>query len=333
MWPHSDRDFSDTGGMADVTQRILALLATLQSGRAFSGDELATRLDVSPRTLRRDIDRLRGYGYPVETQPGPGGHYRLTAGTALPPLVLDDDEAIATLLGLATLAATGVAAEGSVDDAATRAYGKVDQYLPKRLRHRAAHLRASLETGQAHTPSINADALATLAAAIQGHRVVTFDYVGKSGSVSSRRVEPHRQIHHLLRWYLLAWDTDRDDWRVFRIDRITGLATSTSTYTPRPLPADTALDYLRQGVHKHRERVALTVEAPLPDVADALKYQDADLAALSDRRTSVVVMLDTWEWLVLNLAFLGADFTIHEPAEFRTATRAFATRLLAAGSR
>lgn len=107
--------------MADVTQRILALLATLQTGRAFSGGELVARLDVSPRTLRRDIDRLRAYGYPVETRPGPGGHYRLIAGAALPPLVLDDDEAIATLLGLATLAATGSAAEGSVDEAATRA--------------------------------------------------------------------------------------------------------------------------------------------------------------------------------------------------------------------
>ena len=314
--------------MTDVTQRILALLSTLQTGRAFRGDELATRLDVSPRTLRRDIDRLRDYGYPVSTRPGPGGHYRLTAGTAMPPLVLDDDEAIATLLGLATLAATGSAAAGSVDEAATRAYGKADQYLPKRLRHRVTQLRASLETSAAFAPSTNTDDLGTLANAIQHRQIVTFDYSDKDGSASSRRVEPHRQIHHHLRWSLLAWDTHKGDWRLFRIDRIAHLHTSTMTFTPRPLPAETALDYLRQGFNKHRERVVLTVDAPLPAVADALKYQEAEVSPLDDRRTKVVLMLDTWEWLLLNLAFLDADFTIHEPSDFRAACQVFGARLL-----
>lgn len=314
--------------MADVTQRILALLATLQSGRAFSGEELATRLDVSPRTLRRDIDRLRGYGYPVRTQPGPSGHYRLTAGTAMPPLALDDDEAIATLLGLATLAATGSAAEGSLDEAATRAYGKVDQYLPHRLRHRAARLRASLETGPAPAPSVDADTLASLADAIEHRHVITFDYLGKDGSTTSRRVDPYRHIHHGLRWYLLAWDTHRDDWRVFRIDRISRLNKSTATYTPRPLPADTALDYLRQGLHRNRERVVLTVHASLPSVADAFRYQEAELTALGDRRTRAVLLLDTWQWLLVDLAFLDADFTVHQPPGFRTALGTFGARLL-----
>ncbi|GLY64310.1 helix-turn-helix transcriptional regulator [Amycolatopsis taiwanensis] len=314
--------------MADVTQRVLALLATLQTGRAFSTDELVARLDVSPRTLRRDIDRLRGYGYPVQTRPGPGGHYRLTAGTAMPPLALDDDEAIATLLGLATFAATGSAAEGSLGEAATRAYGKVDQYLPKRLRHRAAQLRASLETSTTVGPSVSADVMATLAEAIQHRHVITFDYVSKHGSATSRRVDPYRHVHHLMRWYLLAWDVQKDDWRVFRIDRISRLQASTSTYTPRPLPADTALDYLRQGLGKERERVVLTVEAPLPAVADAFKYQEAEFVALSDERTRMVLMLDTWQWLLLGLAFLDADFTIHEPSGFRAACRAFGARLL-----
>ncbi|HUR09050.1 MAG TPA: YafY family protein [Nonomuraea sp.] len=221
--------------MPDVTQRILALLATLQTGRAFTAGELVARLGVSARTLRRDIDRLRGYGYPVHTQPGPGGHYRLTAGTAMPPLVLDDEEAIATFLGLATLAATGSAAEGSVDEAATRAYGKVDQYLPKRLWHRAGELRASLETSTAAAPSVSADVPASLADAIQRRHPVTFGYVSKDGSAPSRRVDPYRQVHHHLRWYLLAWDTGRSGWRVFRVDRVDGLRTSTGTYTPRPL--------------------------------------------------------------------------------------------------
>ncbi|MFW6091697.1 MAG: helix-turn-helix transcriptional regulator [Actinomycetota bacterium] len=311
----------------DVTQRILALLSTLQTGRAFSGDELAARLGVTPRTVRRDVDRLRGYGYPVHTQPGPGGHYRLTAGTAMPPLVFDDDEAIATLLGLATLATMGSADAGSVDEAATRAYGKVDQYLPRRLRHRAGQLRASLETTTSPGPSTSAGVLATLADAIQRRLVVTFDYTGRDGP-SARRVEPYRQVHRHLRWYLLGWDLHRDGWRVFRADRVTGLRVSTSTFTPRPLPAGTAVDFLRRGVDKDRERVVLTVYAPLSAVADALRHQEAELSALDGGRTVVVLMLDTWQWLLLSLAFLDAEFTVHEPAGFRAACRAFGARLL-----
>lgn len=328
MRPGSGRNRDGTGRMTDVTGRILALLATLRTGRAFSGEELAARLEVSPRTLRRDVDRLRGYGYPVETRPGPGGHYRLAAGTAVPPFAFDGDEAVATLLGLAALAATGGAAEGSVGEAATRAYGKVDQLLPRRLRHRAAHLRASLETGTVAAPSPGTGVLAALAEAIQHRRVIAFDYVDKDGSATSRRVEPHRHVHHGLRWYLLAWDVGKEDWRVFRTDRITGLRTSTSTCTPRPLPADTALDYLRQGLNKDRTRVVLTVDAPLPAVADAFKHREAELAALDDRRTRVVLMLDTWQWLLLDLAFLDADFTVHEPLGVRDALHAFGARLL-----
>lgn len=313
--------------MADVTQRVLALLAALQTGRAFTGGELAARLDVSPRTLRRDVDRLRDYGYPVETQPGPGGYYRLSAGSAMPPLLLEDDEAIATLLGLATLASTGSASEGSIDDAATRAYGKVDQYLPKRLRPRAAALRASLETRQIPAPSTSAETLSRLADAIHHNRVVTFDYVNATGVTKPRRVEPHRQIHHRLRWYLLAWDTGRHDWRVFRADRIANLRQRDRAFTSRPLPADTGIDYLRQGFNKDRQRVVLTVDAPMMAVADALKHQDVELTPIAQDRTRAVLLLDSWQWLLLNLAFLDADFTIHEPAAFRTACRRFGARL------
>ena len=152
--------------MADVTERMLALLSTLQTGRSFSGEELTRRLSVSPRTLRRDVDRLRGYGYPVETQPGPGGYYRLAAGRTMPPLVLDDDEAVATLLALASLAAIGPSTEGGIDDAATRAYGKLDQFLPARLRPRVASIRASLETSPQRAPSVTAHQFSIVAEAI-----------------------------------------------------------------------------------------------------------------------------------------------------------------------
>ncbi|WP_433005531.1 helix-turn-helix transcriptional regulator [Kribbella sp. CA-294648] len=313
--------------MADVTERMLALLATLQTGRAFSGPELSARLGVSPRTLRRDMDRLRGYGYPVQTQPGRGGFYRLTAGRALPPLVLDDDEAVATLLGLATLASIGDAGEGSLDDAATRAYGKIDQLLPTRLRPRAHAIRSSLEAGRQVAPATSPRILAELADAARERRTVTFDYQGASGRRSSRRCEPHRLVYLNLRWYFLGWDLDKDDWRVFRSDRVDGLHTTTQQFRERPLPADSAVDYLRQGLGKDLVSVRLTVEAPLDRVADALRYQEAEIAAVTDRRTEVTVKLDSWHWLLLTLAFLDADFVIHEPQEFKDAYRAYARRL------
>lgn len=314
--------------MSDVTRRMLSLLASLQTGRSFSGGELASRLGVSPRTLRRDIDRLREYGYPVETRPGPGGHYRLTAGAVMPPLMLEDDEAIAVLLGLAALASTGSADEGSVDEAATRAYGKVEQYLPKRLRHRIARVRSSLETSDVPAPSTSAGDLGALADAIAARQVVAFDYERKDGATSSRRVEPHRQIHHLQRWFLLAWDLDRGDWRVFRTDRVSGLRLSTTLFEPRPSPP--AVDYLIEGINRDRAPVAFTVEGPAGPVAEAFRQDTVELRSLEDGRTRVDMRLDSWEWPLAALAMLDADFTIEAPADFREGYRRFAERLRAA---
>ncbi|MDO3705285.1 YafY family protein [Micromonospora sp. C28SCA-DRY-2] len=316
--------------MADVTGRMLSLLSTLQSGRSFSGDELARRLGVSPRTLRRDVERLRGYGYPVDTQPGPGGYYRLAAGRTMPPLVLDDDEAIATLLGLASLAATGPAAAGGLDAAATRAYGKLDQFLPARLRPRVASVRASLETGAQETPPVAAEQVGLLAEAIDRAEVVTFDYTDARGGRSRRRVEPYRQVHHLLRWYLLGWDLDRADWRVFRLDRVGDPLRTGTGYRRRPLPAGSALEYLRRGLDRIRQRVTLVVAAPAAPVLDALRYHDAEIEAVGDRRTRVTVSVDSWRWLLLHLAFLDADFTIDAPPDLTAACRTFAHRLLSA---
>ncbi|MFC9695003.1 helix-turn-helix transcriptional regulator [Kribbella sp. NPDC056951] len=317
--------------MADVTARMLALLSTLQSGRSFSGDELAQRLGVSPRTLRRDVDRLRGYGYPVQTRPGPGGFYRLTAGRTMPPLVLDDDEAVATLLALASLGSVGSAAEGGIDDAATRAYGKVDQFLPARLRSRAVAVRASVETSHQEAPSVPADQLGDLAEAIGLQQEISFAYRSVGGLQTVRRVEPYRQIHHLLRWYLLAWDLDRDDWRVFRVDRISDLHRHTKHYTARTLPADSATAYLRAGLHKTKHPIRLAVDAPADAVVDAFKYQDAEIQATTPTTTEVIVALDTWHWLLLPLAFLDTDYRILDaPPAFLAGYQSFARRLRAA---
>jgi predicted DNA-binding transcriptional regulator YafY len=314
--------------MADVTQRMLALLAVLQTGREFPGDELARRLDVHPRTLRRDVDKLRGYGYPVQTRPGPGGFYRLAAGTAMPPLLLEDDEAVAVLVALATLSAAGEGAggeagAGSLDDAATRAYGKVDQYLPRRLRPRAAQLRGSIESSTPVAPGTSAGAIGLLAGAIHDADPVAFTY-----REVERRAEPYRLLHHQVRWYLLAWDLVRDGWRVYRVDRIGELRRAGPAFTPRPLPAGNGLEYLRQGMHKERHRVVLTVEAPLAAVADALRFEDAELASLTPGRTRAVLWLDTWQWLLTGFAFLDADFTVDEPASFRQALTGFGERLI-----
>ncbi|MGW1341546.1 helix-turn-helix transcriptional regulator [Kribbella sp. NPDC002412] len=378
--------------MADVTARMLALLSTLQTGRSFSGDELTRRLSVSPRTLRRDVDRLRGYGYPVETQPGPGGYYRLAAGRTMPPLVLDDDEAVATLLALASLAATvpppgptpsperptppdptntpptppatsadapattsgardtpstqrattsdapstpqgergASSGERGIDDAALRAYGKVDQFLPARLRGQVVSVRASLETSPLPAPTVTADQLGTIAEAIAAGETISFSYINARGEQAIRRVEPYRQIHYMLRWYLLAFDLDRDDWRVFRLDRITDERRTNTSYTPRPLPADSATAYLRQGLNKSKQQLTLTIDAPIAPVLDALKYQDAEVHPIDPDHTSVTIALDTWQWLLLPLAFLNADFHLPPTSPFTPAYRTFAHRLLTA---
>lgn len=321
--------------MADVTERMLALLTKLQTGRGVGGGDLAAKLGVSPRTLRRDVDRLRSYGYPVETRPGPGGYYRLGAGASLPPMVFDDDEALAVLLALATLGGSSTGAEGSVEEAASRAYGKIDQYLPRRLQHRAARMRASVETGTTFGPAagVSAASLATIADGVRERRVAAFEYVDKSGERSRRRVEPHGQVYHLLRWYLLGWDQDRDDWRTFRIDRMTQLELSTRTFDPRPLPADSPLGIVRQHFVRDRTRVELTVHAPLATVADALEFQEARLSAVGAETTAAVLMVEDWRWLALTLAVLDVAVTIESPAHVREACREFADRLGRAAGR
>jgi predicted DNA-binding transcriptional regulator YafY len=315
--------------MADVTERMLALLSLLQTGRAIGGDELTRRLDVSPRTLRRDVDRLRGYGYPVETRPGPGGFYRLAAGRTMPPLVLEDDEAVATLLALASLAATGPA-EGGIDDAATRAYGKLDQFLPARLRPLLTAIRFGLETSPRSAPTVSAQYLRRIAEAIAQRETITFGYVDAGGEVTERRVDPYRQIHHLLRWYLMGWDTRRDDWRVFRLDRVHDLVRTGHRFPARDLPADSASEYLRQSFRRGKEPVDLLIDAPVEQVVDALKFQEARIRPVDGDRTAVGLDVDSWQWLMLILAFVDADFAISGSEGVLHSCRAFAQRLSAA---
>ena len=240
--------------MADVTERMLALLSTLQTGRPFSGDELTRRLGVSPRTLRRDVDRLRGYGYPVETQPGPGGYYRLAAGRTMPPLVLDDDEAVATLLALGVPRRRSGLREGRDRrrrDPRLRQGGPV----PARpAAPRAAAIRASLETSPQRRRT-SPPSSRHLAEAIAHQETMTFTYTDARGDArtgGSSRIGRCTTCCAGTCWH---GTSSRDGWRVFRLDRLTDPLRTGDRYAARPLPAESALDYLRQGLNRGRQPV------------------------------------------------------------------------------
>lgn len=319
-----------------MTGRLLDLLAALQTGRRLSGGDLASRLRVSPRTVRRDVERLREYGYPVATQPGPSGYYQLSVGTRLPPMVFDDDEAVATLVGLAILAASEDGLRGEpdapdgIDVAADRAFGKIDQLLPQRLRPRAAAVRATVEATPRRTPHLAAGLLAALSDAAAACEVVTFNYTAKDGAESERRVEPYRQVHDNLRWYLLAWDLRRDDWRTFRLDRVESLGRTGRRFTPRALPADSGSAFLRVNRTAPRHRVVLTVDAPAETVGDALRFQVIEFDRLDAGRCRITARVDSFDWLIVRMALLGVEFVIEDPAEFADRCGALGQRMLRA---
>ena len=255
---------STMGLMANTSSRALRLLSLLQNHRFWPGAELAERLGVSPRTLRRDVDRLRELGYPVTAHPGVDGGYQLAPGAALPPLVLDDEEAVALAVGLrlATQGAiqnpvAGAARDdasgghdgdddlaGTVAEAAARALAKVTQVMPARLRRRAGAVAAMTESASWDTAragqaaAINPDVLATAALACRDSERIRFDYGAASGMRTERHVEPHRLVALDRRWYLVAYDLTRNDWRSFRLDRYLGVPQQTGArFRPRALPA------------------------------------------------------------------------------------------------
>ncbi len=205
--------------MVQTSARLLALLSLLQVRREWTGQELADRLEVGPRTIRRDVDKLRSLGYPVEAAPGVAGGYRLAAGGELPPLLLDDAEAVAVAVGLRTAASGTI--EG-IEETSVRALAKLEQVLPNRLRRRVSALSDATSSFSVDGPRIDADLLATIAAACRDTLRLRFAYVAKDDRASQRHTEPSAVVHTGYRWYLVAFDLDRDDWRTFRIDRIRG---------------------------------------------------------------------------------------------------------------
>ncbi|MFI9602725.1 helix-turn-helix transcriptional regulator [Streptomyces sp. NPDC052043] len=316
----------------DTPARLLQLLSLLQTPREWPGGELAERLGVSRRTVRRDIDRLRELGYPVQATKGSDGGYRLVAGKAMPPLVLDDEEAVAIAVGLR--AGAGHAIEG-VDEASVRALAKLEQVLPARLRHRVSTLQAAttpLTGGDA--ASVAPETLTVMASAVAGHERLRFAYRAGDGAASRRLTEPYRLVSTGRRWYLVAYDLDRADWRTFRVDRVSEPLATGARFAPRELPTGSAAEYLRQSMYRRQETYTFTVAfaepvevvaARLPSWLGAPEPLDAGGCRL---RAAVG---DKVEWLAVRLAMLDCEFTVLEPEELVWCVRQLGARLTRAG--
>ncbi|CCK29443.1 DeoR family transcriptional regulator [Streptomyces davaonensis JCM 4913] len=317
----------------DTPARLLQLLSLLQTPREWPGGELAGRLGVSRRTVRRDIDRLRELGYPVQATKGADGGYRLVAGKAMPPLVLDDEEAVAIAVGLR--AGAGHAVEG-VDEASVRALAKLEQVLPSRLRHRVSTLQAAttpLTSGDG--ASIAPETLTVMASTVAGQERLRFAYRAGDGTESRRLAEPYRLVSTGRRWYLVAYDLDREDWRTFRVDRVTEPFATGARFTPRELPTGNAADYLRQSMYRRQEtyEFAVTFAAPAQFIAARVPKWLGAPEPVDDHTCRLRATTgDAVEWLAVRLAMVDCEFTVHEPAELIQCVRDLGGRLTRAAA-
>ncbi len=328
------------GNMANTSSRALRLLSLLQNHRFWPGAELAERLGVSPRTLRRDVDRLRELGYPVTAHPGVDGGYQLASGAALPPLVVDDEEAIAlaVALRLATQGAAtqetamretpapGAADHGTVAEAAARALAKITQVMPARLRRRAEAVAAMTESASwdaaraAQATAINPDVLASAALACRDAERIRFGYGAANGERTQRHVEPHRLVALDRRWYLVAYDLTRNDWRSFRLDRVTGVPQPTGArFRPRTLPAADAAEFVRRNIAAAPGTGTWQVTAAVEAPAAAVRERIGRWATIEEDGPGrcLVTMKpgDNLDWPVIALGVTGADFRVLSPPE------------------
>jgi predicted DNA-binding transcriptional regulator YafY len=318
--------------MRETSARLLRLLSLLQSRRDWTSAELADRLGVTTRTIRNDVDRLRGLGYPVRGRPGVAGGYRLGAGGTLPPLLLDDEEAVAVAISLRTAASGSIA---GLEETAVRALAKLQQLLPARLRHRVSALGTHTLLTPARGPRVDPDVLTVIAGACRDHERLRFDYRAHSGAASRRTVEPYRLVNDRRRWYLAAWDVDRGDWRTFRADRIEPRPPTGPRFPPRPLPPDDqiAARLARDvGAAAWRYRARVIVHAPAAQVRDRLPIP-VRVEALDAARCAFEPGSDRPELLALYLGMLGADFEIVAAPELVAALRELAGRYQRAADR
>lgn len=313
--------------MANTSSRTLRLLSLLQTHRYWPGAELADRLGVSPRTLRRDVDRLRELGYPVEAQRGVDGGYQLAPGAALPPLVVDDEEAVALAVGLQA------AAQGSVEgiaEASLRVLAKVVQVMPARLRRRVDALRAmTVPPGWAGTTGATVDpgVLTTVALACRDSERIRFAYTAADGRESDRHAEPLRLVPVGRRWYLVAYDLIRHDWRSFRVDRLTAPQGTGARFRPRELPAGDAAQFVRSRWDNlpRAQRVEAVVEAPAAAVRNRVG-QWGTVEEIDAGRCRLLMTADSLDWPTLALGVLDADFHVVGPPELRERMRVWSAR-------
>ncbi len=312
--------------MLDTSARLLRLLSLLQSPREWTGPELAERLCVTTRTVRNDVGRLRTLGYPVPASRGSAGGYRLGAGATLPPLLLDDDEAVAIAVGMRTAAIGSIA---GIEEASQRALLKLEQVLPSRLRRRVNALQTYTIPVPPHGlgPTVSSDILSTITTACGDHERLRFGYRSREGNLSSRDVEPYRLLNLERRWYLVAWDTLRQDWRTFRVDRIDPRTPTGPRFTPRQLPDEDLAAYVSRGVSAAtwRQWTRVTVHAPAHVIAERMPVQWL-VEALEENTCAVSAGADDVESLAVWLGILGADFDITDSPELAEHLRVLADR-------
>ena len=312
--------------MNGPSSRLLMLLTLLQSRRAWAGGELAARLGVSGRTIRRDIERLRALGYPVDALTGPAGGYRLHAGTAMPPLLLDDDEAVAIAVGLRTAAGASVT---GIEEAAVRALVKLEQVLPSRLRRRVSALKSATVTLAATGPTVDPEALSLIAAACRDCERVRFAYRGRDGARSRREVEPCSLVNLGRRWYLLAFDRAREDWRTFRLDRLGEPASTGVRFVPRDPPSEDVAAYVAQRLSSapNRYEARVTLHASAEKMRAHGPHAWGTIEPIDGHSCEYRSGDDDLDWLALRVAMLGVDFDVHEPPELVEHLRALGRRL------
>jgi len=323
--------------MLETSARLLALLSLLQARRDWPGETLAQRLEVSARTVRRDVDRLRQLGYPVHATKGPDGGYRLEAGSDLPPLLFDDEQAVAVAVALQT-ATTSVA---GIEEAALRALATVRQVMPARLRQRIDALQfTTVERGGGRKRTrVDTEGLLAIGTAVRAREVLRFDYAQPYASEPDsgaaprppRRVEPHHVVTWGGRWYLVAWDLERDDWRTFRVDRMTPRTPTGPRFTPRPLPAPDVATYIAARFRRPEwpcqgEVILHTEAAPVAQwVGDQGLVEE-----LAPQRCRVVAGSWSWNELAIWVGRFDVDLEIVGPAELREAAARLASRYASA---
>ena len=316
-------DAEQNWAMSDTAARLLRLLALLQRRPSWTGPELAERLRVDVRTVRRDMEKVRGLGYSVESSPGAAGGYRLGVGADMPPLLLDEDEAMAVAV---LLGASASAVLPGIERATLATLARVDRLLPPRLQRQVKALRATTLPLTAPTEAVPVESLARLAQGCEAHELVSFSHSSREGQVSARRAEPYRLVATDRRWYLVAYDLDRKDWRTFRVDRIKQVRLTGHTFVPRALadPRRLVADAISAAPYRYQAIVKFSTSA-----GELARRIPPRVGAVEDAGDHALLRIgaDDIHWLAGYLIGLGVPFEVIAPASLRADVMALAERI------